>query len=280
MRGYFLLRPTFLPFIVINLLLLCFSLEMGIAKVTRVAILPFQTNADENIAYINRGIREMLTARVAYGADIFVVEHRLVKDALSRVLPSELTKQGVQELGSSLGVDYVISGSISKIGNNVSIDISILNVLQGGITKPVFAQSVGLNEVIPKVSSLAQEIVDTISIGFGSPPTETSLQPTGVDETLPEKEPKSSEVVPEKIEEVDLTDEGSALEVPDSPSDEIEMEGKTSDEQSVEPEELEENSSKRKNEINPLDENPVYQKSVNDLDKNTETANDSISEQE
>jgi TolB-like protein len=254
---------------------------MGIAKVTRVAILPFQTNADENIDYIKRGIREMLAARVTYGADIFVVEHRLVKDALSRVLPSELTKQGVQELGSALGVDYVIFGSISKIGNNVSIDISVLNVLQGGITKPVFAQSVGLDEVIPKVSSLAQEIVDTISTGFGSlPPTGTSLQPTGVDETLPEKEPKSSEVVPEKIEEVDLTDEGSALEVPDSPSDEIEREGKTSDEQSVEPEELEENSSKRKNEINPLDENPVYQKSVNDLDKNTETANDSISEQE
>jgi hypothetical protein len=113
----------------------------------------------------------------------------------------------------------------------VSIDISILNVLQGGITKPVFAQSVGLNEVIPKVNSIAQEIVDTISTGFeGLPPEKSSVQPPVVDETL--------------LEEGENSDGASEIE------------------------------------INSLDENLVYQKSVNELDKNAETENDAISEQE
>ncbi len=254
---------------------------MGIAKVTRVAILPFQTNADETIDYINRGIREMLTARVTHGADIFVVEHRVVKDALSKVLPSELTTQGVQELGGSLGVDYVIFGSISKIGNNVSIDISILNVVQGGISKPVFAQSVGLNEVIPKVNSIAQEIVDTISTGFESlPPAKSSVQSPVADETLLEEGEKSGGVEPERVEKVDLTASDGTSEIPKPSSDEVEEESRSLDEHPTEPEGLEETSSKRKNEINSLDENPVYQKSVNELDKNAETANDAISEQE
>ena len=275
------MRLTFRSFIVINLFLICTSLEMGIAKVTRVAILPFQTNANENIDYINRGIREMLAARVTYGDDISVVEHHLVKDALSRLGPGELTKQGAQKLGSTLEANYVIFGSISKIGNNVSIDISVLNVLQGGVIKPVFAQSVGLDEVIPKVSSLAKEIVDSIKTGFGSPPpTETFIQPNEADETFLEKESENGKAEPEKIEEVDLNDSDSALEVPDSPSDEIEREGKTSDEQTAEPEELKEKILKRESEINSLDENPAYQKSVNDLGKNAETANDAISEQE
>ena len=263
------------------MLFLCCSYSIGITGTSKVAILPFQTNANENIDYIKRGIREMLTARVTYGDDLSVVEHHLVKDALSRVGPSELTKQGVQKLGSTLEADYVIFGSISKIGNNVSIDISMLNVLQGGITKPVFAQSVGLDEVIPKVSSLAQEIVDSITTGFGSPPpTETLIKPSEVDETLLEKESEGGEAEPEKIEEVDLNDSDSALEVADSPSDEIEREGKTSDEQTAEPEELKEKILKRESEIDSLSENPVYQKSVNDLDKNAETANDVVSEQE
>jgi TolB-like protein len=275
MRGYFLLRPTFLPCIVINLLLLCFSLEMGIAKVTRVAILPFQTNADENIDYINRGIREMLTARVTYGADIFVVERRVVKDALSRVLPSELTTQGVQEIGSSLGVDYVIFGSISKIGNNVSIDISILNVLQGGITKPVFAQSVGLNEVIPKVNSIAQEIVDTISTGFESlPPAKSSVQLPVIDETLLEKGEKSGGVEPERVEKVDLTASDGTSEIPKPSSDEVEEESGSLDEHPTEPEGLKENFLKRKSDINSLDENPVYQKSVNELEEPKPSSNE------
>jgi len=162
----------FLLIIVINFLILCYP-AVGISGLAKVAILPFQMNTNEDIEYINRGIRDMLTSRITYGAQITIIEQNMVKEVLSKVILGELTKEGIYEIGKSLGADYVIFGSITKIGNNLSIDISVLNVLQGGLTKPVFTQSIGLDEVIPKMSSLAQGIISIISAGFGSLQPET-----------------------------------------------------------------------------------------------------------
>ena len=271
-EGIFFLRLTFQLFIVINLLVLCYSNSVGIASVAKVAILPFQMNADEDIDYINRGIRDMLTSRITYGTHITILEQSLVKDALYKVGTGELTQKIVQEVGSTIGVDYVIFGSITKIGNSLSIDISVLSVLQGGVTRPVFTQSIGLDEVIPKMRGLTQGIIDAISTGFGSIlPETTTIQPPEVDKTLLEEEAKDGEVVPERIKEVDSTESNGELEVPKSHSDgvprEMKKERESLDEQSAESEGLKEKFLKRKSEIDSLNENPVYQKSINDLDK-------------
>lgn len=283
MRCYFLMRLTFLTFTVVLLLVLCYPHSMGIASVNKVAILPFQMNADEDIDYINRAVRDMLTSRIAYGAEVAVVEQSVVKDALSKVGSGKLTKKRVQEIGSNLGVDYVVFGSITKIGNNVSIDISVLNVLQGGITTTVFTQSIGLNEVIPKMNGLAQGIKDVISAGFESlSPVTTSIPPSEVDETFLEEESKGGEMVPSGIEEVNLTASDGALKMPEPPSDEVrhglESGQEPLGEQSAEPKGLKENFLQRKSDINSLDENPVYQKSVDDLDEIPEATPKEISE--
>lgn len=281
--GVLLLRLAFLLFIVINLLVLCYANRMVIARETKVAILPFQVNADEDMDYISRGIRDMLTSRITYGNHITVVEQSLVKEALYKVGTGELTRKMIEEVGSILGVDYVIFGSITKIGSSLSVDISVLSVLQGGITIPVFTQSVGLDEVIPKMIDLAQGIKDNISTGFGSLlPETTSIQPSESDETFLEEESKGGGVVPKKIKEVDLTESDGELERPRPPSNEVPREMKrereSSDKQSAEPKGLGEKYLKRKSEIDSLDENPVYQKSINDLDKIPKTEPEEISE--
>lgn len=222
MRRYPFLRLKFLLLVAINLLVLCYP-GVGITNGTKVAVLPFQMNTDEDIEYINRGIRDMLASRITYGADIRVVEQNLVRDALStKLISGKLTKKRIQEIGSTLGADYVVFGSITKIGDNLSIDINVLNVLEGGITAPVFTQSFGLDEVIPKMNVLAQGIKDTISARFGSQlPKTTSSQPPKLDETFFEEESGVGEVVPERIEEVDLTASDDELEIPKPPSNEV-----------------------------------------------------------
>lgn len=277
--GYLLLRATFLLFTVLHLLFLGYFPSTGIAGVAKVAILPLQMNAGEDIEYIDRAVRDMITSRISYGTDVAVLEQSVVNDVLNKVGPGKLTKKRVQEIGSTLGVDYVVFGSITKIGNSLSIDISVLNFPRGGITTPVFTQSIGLDEVIPKMNSLAQGIKDTISAGFESlPPVTTSIKPPGADETLLEEESKGNEVVPARIEEVDLGASDGALEISKPSSDEIEREGRASDEQATEPEGLRENLLKRESDINSLDENPVYQKSVNDLDESPEAKTEEISD--
>ena len=73
-----------------------------IASEFKVAILPFRVNSDEDIEYINRGIRDMLTSRITYGSSITVVEYSRVRVALSDLPPHSLAEDGVQKVGQSL----------------------------------------------------------------------------------------------------------------------------------------------------------------------------------
>jgi TolB-like protein len=278
-------------FLRLVLLLLCIAsvllhvcyLGRGIASGDQVAVLPFEINADEDIEYIHRGIRVMISSRIAGGDHITVIEHNVVRDVLAVVTPTKLTNKVVQDIGSRLGADYVVFGSITKIGNNLSIDIKLLSVLSGGIAVPVFTQSLGLDEVIPEITVLAQEIRGIISTGFEDlKPKTTGIELPEANETVLKEESETGGVETEKVEEVDLADDSTQLEESVSPSDGVSDENKDKgefiSEQLTEPEGLRESNLKRKNEIDSLDENPVYQNSVDDLDKIPETNRKGISE--
>ena len=280
-KNYFL--RLVLRLCIASLFLHVCYLGRGIARGDQVAVLPFEINADEDIEYVHRGIREMISSRIAGGDHITVIEHNAVRDVLAAITPTKLTNKVVQDIGSRLGTDYVVFGSITKIGNNLSIDMKLLSVSSGGIAVPVFTQSLGLDEVIPKITVLAQEIRGIISTGFEDSKTKpTGIELPEVNETVLKEGSETGGVKTEKVEEVELADDSTELEESVSPSDGVSDENKEKDEflseQLTEPEGLRESNLKRKNEIDSLDENPVYQNSIDDLDKISETNRKEISE--
>lgn len=271
--GDFFLRLAFLFFVMVNLLFLRYP-GIAIPDATKVAMLPFQMNADEDIEYLNKGIMEMLVSRITYGSDVSFVEQYLVKDAMSKEQAGKLTKEKAQAIGDALGAEYVIFGSVSKIGNNLSMDVHVLNVLQDGITIPAFTQSVGLDEVIPKIEILAQDVRGAISTGFRDllPQTTTVMQPPVSDGAFIKGDSGVDDGVPVKIEEFDLTGSDVKADKPESTYEEVFPEIKKEDEPLGEDpsdsNRLREIFLERKSEVDSLDENPVYQKSVDDLEKN------------
>src|SRR5210317_1272913 len=143
MRVYHLLKQLFPLAAIMQMAILCSAAGVAARDYT-VALVPFRMNADENIAYIENGVQDMIASRISYNAPITLVEQSLVHDELASMSAPELTREKLMELGSALQADYVIGGSISKVGSNVSIDVTILNVMNGGTTATVFAQSLGL----------------------------------------------------------------------------------------------------------------------------------------
>jgi len=278
-NPFFLLLRLCMVIVVLNV---CHS-GMGIAGGAKVAILPFEINAAEDIEYIHRGIREMITSRIGDGVQITVVEQNAVRDLLSTMRPGKLTKDVVRDIGGRLGSEYVISGSVTKIGTNLSIDMTLVSVSKEGVAWSVSAQSVGLDEVIPKVSILAQEIRSTISSGLETPETTTTgMQPLERGDTTGQGESASKEVMPGKVEEIDLSQDNDTVRETERSSggdaDEMKEEGEFLSEHLAEPEGSGEFLLKRKSTIDSRDENPAYQKSVNDLEKNSETTSPETSE--
>ena len=283
MRVFPLRKKLFSFVVVMQLALLCTAAEVAARDYT-VVLVPFRMNADENIVYIENGVRDMITSRISYNTPITFVEQSLVQDELSNMSTPELTRERLMKLGSALQADYVVGGSISKLGNNVSIDVSILNVMQGGTSSAVFAESLGLNELIPHMMVLAQEIADAITREDVPVPPETA------------GEQPPAEAVPVFEEQVEGTEKVD-VETPASgtgPHDgDVEMNTSPPDDAGSEieknPEPVETNTSssgnlrerllQRESEIDSLDENPAYQKSIDDLESASDTTDGKSSDE-
>lgn len=130
-------------------------------QVQKVAILPFQMNAPEDLNYLKEGIMDMLASRLAWEGKVEVTEKQVVKDGLAGH-QGPLNESAARELGSKLGVDYVLFGSLTVFGESVSIDAKMVGLKEDNPPVTVYAQTKGLSEVIPRINDFAQEINNKI----------------------------------------------------------------------------------------------------------------------
>ncbi len=159
-----------------------------------VAVVPFTVHSADNIEYVRQGISDMLASRIAVEGKITVLSKDLVQEAVKEKAGKELTFEEVSALGKKLKADYVVWGSITKIGNSLSIDGKLVDTMANKSTVGIFAQTQGLDEVIPKINDFAQRIVQQITgstpSDFSSPVVATPPPPTAPATTI--KQPKGS----------------------------------------------------------------------------------------
>ncbi len=130
-----------------------------------VMVLPFATHSSENIDWIQQSVWDMISIRVSAGGNITVLAKDKVSDALKPKGVKQLSEADVYALGKQMKADYVVWGSISKIGNNLSIDGKLMDV---GKYQSAFGASAlchGMDEVIPKINDFSQKVVDRIMGG-------------------------------------------------------------------------------------------------------------------
>ncbi|MDI6777119.1 MAG: FG-GAP-like repeat-containing protein [Syntrophales bacterium] len=157
-------------FIICLFALIAVSGQLWAKEKTTLAVLPFSVHSAENIDYLHQGIWDMLSSRIAADGKIEVISKDAVIDALKGTGEKELTLTDVYGLGKKMSVDFVVWGSITKIGNSLSIDGKLVDITTYKSPVGIFTQSQGMDEVIPKISDFAQRINYHI-LGAPSPPT-------------------------------------------------------------------------------------------------------------
>ncbi|PKN38323.1 MAG: hypothetical protein CVU62_05575 [Deltaproteobacteria bacterium HGW-Deltaproteobacteria-2] len=154
--------------------LIIFMLAVGSlwAKDTyTVTVLPFTINSAENIDYIKQGIEEMLASRISVPNKINVINKNIVIDALKKSKIKGITEADVYNLGKKLNSDYVVWGSITKIGSSISIDGKLVDVLNNKSDVGIFSQSQTLDDVIPKINDFSERVTQNILGTTPSPST-------------------------------------------------------------------------------------------------------------
>jgi TolB-like protein len=129
-----------------------------------VAVLPFSIHSAENIDYVRQGIGDMLASRISVNEKIDVIGKDSVLAAIQETAGRELALADAYTLGKKLNADFVVWGSITKIGNSLSIDGKLLDIAASKTAVNIFAQCPTMDEVIPKINDFAQRI-DTHILG-------------------------------------------------------------------------------------------------------------------
>ena len=127
------------------------------AEPQRVALLPFKINAEKNLTYLQNGIFDMLSSRLAEPGKVQVLSRGEIDNALAGAAgPQDET--AARNLGQKLGTDYVLYGSLTMFGDSLSIDAKMLDVTGAKPPVAVFSQSPDVGGIIPAIDRFATDI--------------------------------------------------------------------------------------------------------------------------
>lgn len=127
----------------------------------RVAILPVVIHSPENIGYIREGLLDMLSSRVELADRVHVLEKGTVKKAAAQE-SGEIDNETARKIGQALDADYVVFGSLTKLGDSASLDLRIVDVKGEKAAQSVFIQAGKMEEIVAKIDDLARGVDEKV----------------------------------------------------------------------------------------------------------------------
>ena len=96
------------------------------AERARVAVLPFEVYSNIRSAGLQKMIAEDLSMRIADEGQITVVDHSTITTLLDKTTPT-FSKSALLDIAEELEADFLVLGSVTKIGENLSCDTYLFN---------------------------------------------------------------------------------------------------------------------------------------------------------
>jgi TolB-like protein len=127
-------------------------------KVYRVAILPFLIHSQENLDYLREGIYDILSSRITVEGRIVVIDRTIVERALYQERPMRLDEAVAMSIGRRVEADYIVLGSLTKIGGYISLDARLISITEEKPPLGVYTQHKGIEDVMVKIGDFAQDI--------------------------------------------------------------------------------------------------------------------------
>ena len=116
---------------------------------TRVMVLPFEVNALQDLSYLQTEVPKIISKNLSTeGATI-------VEAPVQSVLTDSVQ---IRELGVEYGVDYIVWGSLTWIGQQFSIDVRLLAPLDDSPFETFTAVGQGIETLSGKIADLSQEM--------------------------------------------------------------------------------------------------------------------------
>lgn len=97
------------------------------AAPARVLILPFTIHSQEDLSFLQKGIADMLSTRLAQEGKVAVISREEIGEAIDEISCPANEKAAI-ELGTRFNADYVAFGSLTIFGDSISTDANFLDI--------------------------------------------------------------------------------------------------------------------------------------------------------
>ena len=151
----FLKKPSLL--ILTLSILIPFSIGFADTKsIKTIAIIPFETNSQDNISYITSGVWNMLYSRISWKDHVQVIN----KNKLSNSLDNQKTateNEMVLKIAQDTQAGYVMTGNITEFADAFSLDVKIYDIKSRSYLT-FYDQTTKIDEVIQKMDIICAKI--------------------------------------------------------------------------------------------------------------------------
>ena len=137
----------------------------GPENVQRVLVLPFDVHAAGDLGFLRDGVLDMLSTRLDIPGKAEPIPAAKVREAIAS-MPQPISQNAAVLLGVSLGARYVVHGSLTVIGDNISTDARLLDVTSSQPVVVFNQAGRSQGDAIQHVNQFAARIATEI---FGQP---------------------------------------------------------------------------------------------------------------
>ncbi|OQX19426.1 MAG: hypothetical protein BWK76_04415 [Desulfobulbaceae bacterium A2] len=128
-----------------------------------VAVLPFQLHTPAEMNYLRDGLRDMLSSRITAETGTTVLARATVDESL-RALGGSVAAERLPELARRLGARHLIYGSVTSLGDGLSIDAKVFAASAAGpeAVRSFYATAPDGKAVMRAIDTLAWDIIEQV----------------------------------------------------------------------------------------------------------------------
>ena len=142
------------------LLLACLLVAPPEAAAQRIAVFPFDIYSERDATLLRNAIYNSMTLELGKIRTIQIVPREQFAPLVSGKTADEALALSV---GKQIRADYVIVGSLTQLGNRVSLDAKAVTVETGAVITGLFAQGAGIENTGAFATQLARDILARVS---------------------------------------------------------------------------------------------------------------------
>ncbi len=158
------MKKRVLVFLLIFAFIAAFYCSWAVAaeRKVKITVLPFSIYSAEDLSAYERDIQEVLLSALAYHERIEPLDLDKLEKVIAGKLPAEMNEGYAREVGRKMGADYVVIGSMTKVGETISLDARLVDPRSAKEPERFYVETYGVATVLDRVGELAKKINESI----------------------------------------------------------------------------------------------------------------------